>query len=66
MKVSFDAALAMHVDLIQFFRDGHCTTVRDICERYGVSERTAQRYLLRVERYVPLERRGANVRKLRF
>ncbi len=59
-------ALEIHIDLIQFFRDGHCTTVAEIARRYGIGERTAQRYLNRVDYFVPLDKRGPNYRKARL
>lgn len=62
-KLSHYEAVGMMLDLIQFFRDGHVTTPRIIAERYGVSVRTAQRYLLVADRYVPLQKRGPNYRK---
>jgi hypothetical protein len=40
--------------------------VKEISQRYGLGERTAQRYLARVDRYVPLQRNGPNYRKARF
>jgi Fic family protein len=65
-NVGLDTAIEVHIDLIQFFRDGHCTTVKEISQRYGLGERTAQRYLARVDRYVSLQRNGPNYRKARF
>lgn len=62
-KVSLDDALEIHTELMQFFRDGHCATVKEIAERYRVTPRTALRYLTRVERYVPLEREAHHYRK---
>jgi predicted DNA-binding transcriptional regulator YafY len=61
--LDIDRSLDIHIALIQFFRDGHCTTAGEIAQRYGVGERTAQRMLLRIERYVPLQRTGPNYRK---
>ncbi len=64
--LDLDRALEVHIDLIQFFRDGHCTTTSEIAQRYGIGMRTAQRYLNRVDRYVPLDKRGPNYRKARL
>ena len=65
-NVGLDTAIEVHIDLIQFFRDGHCTTAQEIALRYGIGLRTAQRYLGRVDRYVPLQRNGPNYRKATF
>ena len=51
------------VDLIEFFRAGHSTSASIVAERYGVSQRTAQRWLQLVPRWVPLERKGWNYRR---
>ena len=61
--VGLDTAIDVHLDLLQFFRDGHCTTSEQIAQRYGIGRRTAQRYLERIDRYVPLQRNGPNYRK---
>jgi len=45
------------IDLIEFFRDGHSTTSREVATRYGVSLRTAERWCQRVKRWVPLQER---------
>ena len=61
---SYYERVAAMIDLIQFFRDGHCTTPGVIAEKYGVSYRTANRWLELIDhRWVPLERRGPNYRK---
>lgn len=61
--MTLDDILEVHLDLIQFFRDGHRTTAEEIANRYGIGLRTAQRYILRVDQYVPLQRNGPNIRK---
>lgn len=58
-----DTTLGAVLDLIQFFRNGHCTTTAEIAVRYGVTQRTAQRWLQLVERHVPLQRNGPNYRR---
>lgn len=58
-----DTTLAAVLDLIQFFRNGHCTTTAEIATRYRVSQRTAQRWVTLAERHVPLDRNGANYRR---
>ncbi len=65
-NVGLDTAIEAHIDLIQFFRDGHCTTAQIVAERYGIGLRTAQRYMNRVDRYVPLQRNGPTYRKVRL
>ena len=64
MTGNVDAILRAHLDLIQFFRDGHCTTAEEVANRYQISVRTAQRYISRVADYVPLQRNGPNIRRL--
>ena len=61
--MTLDDILEIHLNLIQFFRDGHCTTAEEIARRYGIRLRTAQRYIVRVDTYVPLQRKGPNIRK---
>lgn len=61
--IGLDTAVEVHFDLVQFFTDGHCTTSEEISRRYGIGRRTAQRYLERIDRYVPLQRNGPNWRK---
>lgn len=65
-NADIDKALDIHIALIEFFRDGHCTTTSEIARRFDVSQRTAQRYLARIERYVPLQRNGPNWRKAKL
>ena len=60
---SLDHAVNIHLALIQFFRDGHCTSIEEIARRYGIGLGTAQRYIVRVDQFVPLQRNGPNIRK---
>lgn len=46
------------IDLLRFFECGHKTTTAVIAERYGVSQRSAERWLEMVQKFCPLERRG--------
>lgn len=43
------------VDLIRFFEAGGSTTSEIVAEKYGITQRSAQRWLFAVERWVPLE-----------
>lgn len=45
------------VDLIRFFESGGSTDAPAVSDRYGCSLRTAERWLLEVQRWVPLQRR---------
>lgn len=51
------------VDLIRFLEAGGCTDAPTLAERYGVTPRTAQRWIERVERWVPLERKRSGCRQ---
>ncbi len=44
------------VELTRSFEDGAWMTSRDTATRFGVSRRTAQRWLLGLELIIPLER----------
>lgn len=61
--MTLDDILDIHLNLIQFFRDGHTATAEEIANRYGIGLRTAQRYIVRVDSFVPLQRNGPNIRK---
>lgn len=62
--LDLDRALEVHLDLIQFFRDGNSTTAAEVARRYGVSQRTAERYLARIDvLFCPLTKHGATWRR---
>lgn len=51
------------VDLVRFLEAGGCTDAPTLAEHYGVSRRTAQRWIERVERWVPVERSRSGYRQ---
>lgn len=50
-----DAKAGVMLAMVELLRAGAVLTSREVAERFGVSQRTAQRYLLTVERWVPLD-----------
>lgn len=50
------------IDLIRFFEAGGCTDAAMVSERYSVSLRKAQRWLVAIERWVPLDRKRSGHR----
>jgi hypothetical protein len=54
------------VDLIRFFDAGGCTSAEVLMEKYGIGERSVQRWMFDIQRWVPLEQDGRTYRKVRF
>lgn len=54
MSVSHDTKVDLVIDMIEYFRAGGTATTAELATRWGISQRTAQRYIYSVERHVPL------------
>lgn len=56
--LDMDRSLEIHLELIDRFRAGQQIRTGEVARRYGVSRRTAERYLDRVGRHVAIRREG--------
>ena len=55
-NTDLEVAIPAHIHIVDQARAGYPLTVCAIAQRFGLSKRTAQRYIERVSRlYVPLE-----------